>query len=73
MSEEFSFRDWAKQGAEGLRSKIHFPETGLMPDEFVNHMRSSRKEFLAAFRSLFDLAIERVDKPRHKVTKIKVE
>jgi hypothetical protein len=72
MSEEFSFRDWAKQGAEGLRSKIHFPEAGLMPDEFRSHMRASRKEFLSAFRSLFDTAIKRVDEPR-KVTKIKVE
>jgi hypothetical protein len=72
MSEEFSFRDWAKQGAEGLRTKIRFPEAGLMPDEFRSHMRASRKEFLSAFRSLFDTAIERVDKPR-KVTKIKVE
>ena len=73
MSEEFSIRDWAKQGAEGLRSKIHFPEAGLLPDEFKSHMRASRKEFLSAFRSLFDAAIERVDKPRGKATKIKVE
>jgi hypothetical protein len=72
MSEEFSFRDWAKQGAEGLRTKIQLPEAGILPDEFKEHMRTSRKEFLSAFRSLFDIAIERVDKPR-KVTKIKVE
>ena len=72
MSEEFSIRDWAKQGVEGLRSKIRFPEAGLLPDEFRSHLRASRKEFLSAFRSLFDTAIERVDKPR-KVTKIKVE
>jgi hypothetical protein len=73
MSEEFSFREWAKQGAEGLRSKIHLPEANLIPDEFKSHMRASRKEFLTAFRSLFDNAIERVDKPRSKATKIKVE
>jgi hypothetical protein len=73
MSEEFSVRDWAKQGAEGLRSKIRFPEAGLLPDEFKSHMRASRKEFLTAFRSLFDKAIEYVDKPRTKPTKIKVE
>jgi hypothetical protein len=39
-------------------------------------MKSSRKEFLLAFRSLFDQAIERVDKPkthRHKGTTIKPE
>lgn len=73
MSEEFSVRDWAKQGAEGLRSKIHLPETSLLPDEFKSHMRTSRREFLVAFRSLIDKAIERVDKPRGKATKIKVE
>lgn len=76
MSEEFSIREWAKEGAEGLRSKIHFPEARLVPDEFKNHMRESRKEFLTAFRSLFDAAIERIDKPhgsRSKATKIKVE
>ena len=73
MSEEFSFREWAKQGAKGLRSKIHLPEANLIPDEFKSHMRASRKEFLTAFRSLFDKAIERVDKPRSKATKIKVE
>jgi hypothetical protein len=73
MSEEFSIRDWAKQGAEGLRSKIRVPEASILPDEFKAHMRASRKEFLSAFRSLFDTAIERCDKPRGKVTKIKVE
>ena len=73
MSEEFNIRDWAKDGAAGLRSKIHLPEAGLIPDEFKSHMRASRKEFLSAFRSLFDKAIERVDKPRGKATKIKVE
>ena len=72
MSEEFRIRDWAKQGAEGLRSKIRFPETQILPDDFKAHMRASRKEFLSAFRSLFDAAIDRVDRPR-KVTKIKVE
>ena len=72
MSEEFSFREWAKQGAEGLRGKIRLPETQIMPDEFKAHMRASRKEFLSAFRSLFDAAIDRVDRPR-RVTKIKVE
>jgi hypothetical protein len=73
MSEEFSIRDWAKQGAEGVKSKIRFPETSILPDDFKTHMRASRKEFLSAFRSLFDNAIERVDKPRGKATKIKVE
>jgi hypothetical protein len=73
MSEEFRVRDWAKQGVEGMRSKIHLPQASLLPDEFKNHMRASRKEFLTAFRSLFDAALERVDKPRPKATKIKVE
>jgi len=73
MSEEFSIRDWAKQGAQGLRSKVRIPQTQILPDAFKAHMRASRKEFLSAFRSLFDAAIDRVDKPRGQVTKIKVE
>jgi hypothetical protein len=73
MSEEFSVRDWAKEGVQGVKSKIHMPEAGLIPEEFKAHMRASGKEFLTAFRSLFDKAIERVETPRGKATKIKVE
>jgi hypothetical protein len=73
MAEEFDVRDWARQGAEGLRSKIRLPKAGLLPEEFKSHMRASRKEFLSAFRSLFDAAIERVEKPHGKATNIKVE
>lgn len=73
MSEEFSIREWAREGVEGMRSKIQLPKANLIPDEFKSHMRASRKEFLIAFRSLFDKAIEHVEKPRSKATKIKVE
>jgi hypothetical protein len=76
MSEEFSFRDWVTQGIEGMRSMVHLPEHKILPDSFREHIKSSRKEFLLAFRSLFDQAIERVDKPkahRHKGTTIKPE
>jgi hypothetical protein len=76
MSEEFSFRNWASRGLEGVRSKVHMPKGKILPEEFQSHMKESRKEFLMAFRSLFDKAIERIDNPkssRHKGTTIKPE
>lgn len=76
MSEEFSFRDWASQGLEGVRSKVHLPAGKLLPEGFRGHMKTSRKEFLLAFRSLFDQAIEHIDNPktpRRKRTTIKPE
>lgn len=77
MSEEFSFGRWVSEGVTGVRNTLRGPGRGLLPEEFHEHMRASRKEFLMAFRSLFDAAIESVDKPkasaRRKATKIKVE
>jgi hypothetical protein len=77
MSEEFSFTGWLSDGAKGFRSTLRMPGCGLVPEEFRQHLRTSRKEFLLAFRSLFDSAIDRVDKPkgsaRKKTPKIKVE
>ena len=77
MSEEWSLKNWLSQGATGVRSAVHLPTSGLLPGEFGEHMRSARKEFLLAFRSLFDAAIEGTDKAaasaRRKATKIKVE
>ncbi len=75
MSEEFKFSRWVSEGSQGLRSK--FQRKSILPTKFHEHMKSSRKEFLLAFRSLFDIAIDRVDKPkrtiRRKETKIKVD
>jgi hypothetical protein len=77
MSEEFSFSSWVSEGVQGVRDTIRMPKVELFPAEFHEHLRSSRKEFLLAFRSLFDTAIENLDKPkattRRKATKIKVE
>ena len=78
MSEEFSFSNWLAEGAKGIRSKLQMPCVGsIAPEEFRKHMKASRKEFLMAFRSLFDDAIENMDKPKptptRKATKIKVE
>ena len=64
MSEEFSFRNWAAEGIKGARSNVHLPKAGIVPDEFRDHLKTSRKEFLLAFRSLFDLAIERCEKSK---------
>jgi hypothetical protein len=63
MSEEFSFRDWASEGVEGVRSKMKVESLGgdLLPEAFRSHMKASRKEFLLAFRSLLDGAIRRID------------
>jgi len=77
MSEEWSLKSWLSQGVTGVRSAVRLPTGGLLPGEFGEHMRSARKEFLLAFRSLFDAAIEGADKAstsaRRKATKIKVE
>jgi hypothetical protein len=78
MSEEFNFRDWASEGVEGVRSKmkLHLPGGDLLPEGFRSHMKTSRKEFLLAFRSLFDRAIQRIDErggPRRKGSTIKPE
>ncbi|MBL7198709.1 MAG: hypothetical protein ISS56_01025 [Anaerolineae bacterium] len=77
MSEEFSLTDWLSEGAKGIRSTLHRPKRGIMPEEFRQHIKTSRKEFLMAFRSLFDSAIDRVDKPKEaaprKATKIKAD
>jgi len=77
MSEEFSFKGWLSEGAKGTREAFRFPRGKLLPVEFHEHMKSSRKELLLAFRSLFDTAIQKVDAPKsavhRKTTKIKVE
>ncbi len=77
MSEEFSLGSWVSEGVQGVRGSVHFPRGRLVPERFREHMKASRKEFLLAFRSLFDVAIENMDKPktspRRKATKIKVE
>ena len=76
MSEEFSFRNWASEGIKGARSKVHLPKASIVPKEFRNHLKASRKEFLLAFRSLFDLALEHLDEPkasRRKGTTIRPE
>jgi hypothetical protein len=77
MSEEFSFADWLAEGIKGARKSITFPGGKCMPEEFRQHMKASRKEFLLAFRSLFDTAIDKMDRPqkpiRSTATKIKVE
>jgi hypothetical protein len=73
MSEEFSFKDWASQGIEGVRSKIHFPKTGLVPAEFREHMRASRVQFWKAWRSLFDTVIERLEKPQTPRSKTSIK
>jgi hypothetical protein len=76
MSEEFQVKDWLAEGFEGMKSKVQLPSYRLLPEEFGDHMRTSGKEFLLAFRSLFDAAIEKVESSKsstRKATKIKVE
>lgn len=77
MSEEFKLGQWVSEGVQGVKNSIKLPQGKLLPESFFAHMRASRKEFLMAFRSLFDDAIENMDKPKpaapRKTTKIKVE
>lgn len=76
MSEEFHVGDWLAEGVEGIRSKVQMPRVDLVPEAFSEHMRASRKEFLLAFRSLLDSAIEKTEQKgttARKATKIKVE
>ncbi|MBN1933342.1 MAG: hypothetical protein JW934_01690 [Anaerolineae bacterium] len=77
MSEEFKLGQWVSEGVQGVKNSIKLPTGKLLPEGFHAHMKASRKEFLMAFRSLFDVAIEDMDKPKttttRKATKIKVE
>ena len=78
MSEEFRVTSWLAEGGKGIRSKLHMPNVGcIAPEEFRKHMKASRKEFLMAFRSLFDTVIDGMEKPKQNIrtqaTKIKVE
>ena len=77
MSEEWSLKHWLSEGITGMRDAVRLPTGGLLPGEFRNHMKASRKEFLMAFRSLFDAAMESTERApesgHRKATKIKVE
>jgi len=70
--EEFVFEDWLLEGIKGMSA--HLKGRQALPKEFAQHMHASHKEMLLAIRSLLDVAIERAEeKPKKKVTKIKVE
>ena len=77
MSEEFSLSKWLSDGVDGVKGALQGSGGGLLPEGFRTHMKTSRKEFLMAFRSLFDAAIERYDQPKttskSRTTKIKAE
>ena len=74
MSEEFRFTEWLSDGVKGVKSKLHVPEWHPVPAAFRDHLRSSRREALLAFRSLFDTAIDRMDAPKKaRGRKIKAE
>ena len=77
MSEEFKFTQWVSDGAKGVRDGLRGSGRGLLPEDYRQHMKASRKEFVLAFRALFDAAIDKMDAPKRspqrKATKIKVE
>ena len=77
MSEEFSVGSWVSDGIKGAKNAVQGLGVGLFPEEFKAHMKASRKEFLLAFRSLVDTAIEKTETPKktttRRATKIKVE
>ncbi len=55
---EFDFADWVAEGIRGLRQEVKKAPCRLLPEEFWEHARASRREALLAFRSLVDAAIE---------------
>ncbi len=68
---EFVFKDWLSEGVEGIRARYR---RRFLPEEFHQHIREARKEMLLAVRSLFDAAIESIEKkPEKKATKIRIE
>ena len=76
MSEEFSIKTWLSEGVQGVRNSFKGTGEGIVPAEFKEHIKTSRKEFLLAWRSLFDTAISKLDAKgttTRKATKIKAE
>lgn len=73
---DFSVTEWIGEGISGVRSMI-LGSGRILPPAFYEHMRTSRKEVLLAFRSIFDAAIEGEEPARKtllkKETSIKVE
>ena len=53
--------DEARQHARSARDEMKKSMAALFPPEFVEHRRKARKEFLLAFRSMIDTAIERTE------------
>ena len=71
---EFVFEDWLVEGIKGLKTKGREKRHKIVPEEFCMHLRTARKEFLLALRSLIDEAVkENEPEPPKKATKIKVE
>jgi len=76
MSEEFSVKGWLSEGVQGVRNSLKGSGAGIIPAEFQEHMKTSRKEFLLAWRSLFDTAITKLEakgSSGRRATKIKAE
>ena len=80
---EFVFEDWLSEGIKGMRAQGREKRDEIVPEEFRTHikesrkyMRTARKEFLMALRSLVDAALKKLEaepEPPKKATKIKVE
>ena len=59
-------------------SEIQDRLMGLLPDEFVTHMRAAQKEMLLAMRSLLDAGIHKIEererrRTTRRTTKVPVE
>ncbi len=74
--QEGTAMSWLKLLAEANRT-LRATMGGALPDEFWQHVRSSRKEGLLAARCLIDAQIERMerqdDKGERKATKISIK
>ena len=60
-----AFENWipdeARQHARSAREEMKKSMAAFFPPEFAEHRRQARKEFLLAFRSVIDTAIERTE------------
>ena len=60
--------DEAREHARSARDEMKKSMAAFFPPEFAEHRRQARKEFLLAFRSLIDSAIEHTEE-REKTKK----
>ena len=46
--------------------EMHDRFVGMLPEDFVGHMRAAQKEMLLAMRSLIDVGVEKIEKKERR-------